>query len=485
MNAGATNFVTWLRSGNVSANLAQLVGGTALAQAIIVSTSPVLTRLYTPAEFGSFTVFTATLSILLVVASLRLELAIPLEPTNGGATALLALSVILALVSGIAVAIGVIVFGAQFVQWTNTPALLPSLWLLPVILVCAGTYQALGQFGARIGYFGPLSFSKALQSTGQAGTQVLLGLFHFGALGLVLGYVVGNVLAVVALIARLTWALDGTYAREWIPLTRKYRRFPIYSTWSGLIDVAGLMLPAVLLTVYFSPEVTGHFSLTAAVLFTPTVLLAYPITQVVYPLAAENRANARLSRRMVETTVYSLFAVAVPVFAFVGLNGPALFASVFGPNWAASGEYAVLLAPSLMFLFVTTPLSSFALVKDRQPMLLVFSTAMAVVRLSSIVVGGLQGSATTAIALYSGAGVGIYATYLGWVLWISDCDLSQMSRGLGWASAASCLMILGLASLRNGFPEWLYLSVNILSFAALACFLWRYLRRTPRSIPES
>jgi O-antigen/teichoic acid export membrane protein len=49
-----------------------------LGQAITVLVSPILTRLYTPEDFGVFGVYASILGIVTVVASLRYEYALPL-----------------------------------------------------------------------------------------------------------------------------------------------------------------------------------------------------------------------------------------------------------------------------------------------------------------------------------------------------------------------------------------------------------------------
>ena len=73
----------------------QVAGGTAVAQGLLVVASPVLTRLYTPADFGVLVVHVSLVSILVTVASLRLELALPLPERATDAAALLLLCVLL------------------------------------------------------------------------------------------------------------------------------------------------------------------------------------------------------------------------------------------------------------------------------------------------------------------------------------------------------------------------------------------------------
>src|SRR5690349_9462435 len=55
-----------------------LASGTAFGQGLVVLASPLLTRLYRPADFGVLAVYIAIISIFDVIAALCYELAIPL-----------------------------------------------------------------------------------------------------------------------------------------------------------------------------------------------------------------------------------------------------------------------------------------------------------------------------------------------------------------------------------------------------------------------
>lgn len=57
-------------------NISILMTGTIIAQVIPILLSPILTRLYSPSEFGMLAVFLSITSILAVFANLRLDVAI-------------------------------------------------------------------------------------------------------------------------------------------------------------------------------------------------------------------------------------------------------------------------------------------------------------------------------------------------------------------------------------------------------------------------
>src|SRR5262245_11569086 len=84
--------IPWFAGKGFAANVAFMVTGTALGQGASVLLAPVLTRLYSPEQFGYLSVYTATLTILVVVAALGFELAIPIAGSDEELANLLAAS---------------------------------------------------------------------------------------------------------------------------------------------------------------------------------------------------------------------------------------------------------------------------------------------------------------------------------------------------------------------------------------------------------
>lgn len=85
------NFLDRYRGNDFLRSVTVLAGGTAAAQLLMVLLLPVLTRLYSPQDFNTLSVYLGLLSIFSVVATLRFELAISLPEEDGEAAHLLAL----------------------------------------------------------------------------------------------------------------------------------------------------------------------------------------------------------------------------------------------------------------------------------------------------------------------------------------------------------------------------------------------------------
>ena len=87
-------FITKSKS-DFKKNVLTLMAGTTIAQAIPIAISPILTRLYSPEEFGLFALFLAIVSIFGVVATMRYEMAIVQPEKSEDAINLVFLSAII------------------------------------------------------------------------------------------------------------------------------------------------------------------------------------------------------------------------------------------------------------------------------------------------------------------------------------------------------------------------------------------------------
>ena len=70
---------------NINKNIFILFTGSTLAQLIPIAIAPILTRLYSPEEFGLLAIFISLAAIFSPIASLRYELSILLPKSNSDA----------------------------------------------------------------------------------------------------------------------------------------------------------------------------------------------------------------------------------------------------------------------------------------------------------------------------------------------------------------------------------------------------------------
>ena len=135
--------------GGLGRSVSILAGGAALGQIIVVLSSVVINRLYSPTSFGQYGAATSLVAVLVTVTSLKYELAIPLPSEEERAANLLALSILVAVIFNAIFAVVLIVAGKPILRAFHADALLPYAWLLVLAQLGGGIYMAVLGFAIR------------------------------------------------------------------------------------------------------------------------------------------------------------------------------------------------------------------------------------------------------------------------------------------------------------------------------------------------
>ena len=338
------------RAGLLRATLTLLTGGV-LAQALPLLLGPWLTRLYTPDEFGHYTVFAAVVANLAVVACARYEFALPLARTDAEARDLMALCarVLVAVVAACAVSTAIVVFFGAASYW---------IWL-PFGVAAAAAAQWLTLWATRAQRYAALAASRFTQYGGTALLQVGGGIAGLGTPGLVLGPVAAGALAAGWLgrpAPRGGWrGLWSVPRAQWLAAARAHREFPLLNTPHAFAGALQDTLAVALLVALTGEAAAGYWGLALRYLKAPASLVGGAVGQALYPRLAQ--AAPEQARAAVRQVMLTLALIALPLVIVLLLFAPALFELAFGARWRPAGELARALTPYIGVHFVASPLA--------------------------------------------------------------------------------------------------------------------------------
>jgi O-antigen/teichoic acid export membrane protein len=313
-------------------------------------------------------------------------------------------------------------------------------------LVFAALQQTLTLWATRLSAFGTSARSSVIAAGMQTASQIGLGVPGTGVLGLVVGYLIGRVGGIGVLLGTITstrWStLRHTSPRRIRAVAVRFRRFPLYVLWAALLNTLSVQAPVLLLAAMFDTTVVGWFSITVRVLQLPSTIIGNAVAQVFY---ARVSRESHVGARATTAAVYrSLLALGTGPMVLLAIGGQQLFSFAFGDAWTEAGAYAQWLAPWLLLVFVTSPLSTLVYVRERQGAELVFQIVLLVVRTTSLVVGWVMGSATLAIALFGIASAASWGPYMLWLLRLGGV---RASESLSWLSRNLAIALLLAAPL--------------------------------------
>jgi len=344
-------------------NVLTSLSGSAISQAIPIAVMPILAHLYDPSMFGIFSLYIALSSICSVMATGRYELAIMQPKQDIEAVNIAGLSLICSAFMALVFLLLIYVLHENLVSLIGNINISNWLYLIPLSIFFTGIFQVLSYWSNRKKKFSRIAMSKVVQGSSTAAIQLVMGVKKFNGFGLILGNFLGLVLAVLWF-GKNIWKRDKELTgfisapKMWFCL-KKYRNFPIYSLWGAMLDSAALQMPILMLSKFYSTEVTGIFSLTFRTLNLPMVLIAASISPVLFQRVTYlNNHNPQLLYSHVIKAFCVLLVLSLPFLLIMLFWGVDLFSMVFGPQWAQAGEYASIIVLAIVVRFAVSPLST-------------------------------------------------------------------------------------------------------------------------------
>lgn len=342
-------------------NVLTLMTGTTIAQAIPVAIAPILTRIYSPEDFGVYALFLSLIAIFGVIINGRYELAIVLPKKDEDAINILAISFILNLTISLFLLILVILFYEYFLKFPGIKNIGIWLYFIPLVLFLIGFWKMLNYFNIRKKQFKDIAKATIIKSIVLAAVQLSIGFIKSGVTGLISGQIISQLFANTKLLLNTfknKILISKISKKKIISLAKKYKDFPKYNAPAALFDTAALQLPSILLPKLFGLAISGYFFLAYKMIAIPSTMIGKSISDVFFQKMTEKKNMKIKCWPFFIKTVNHLIFIGAPVSISIALFGPYLFQFVFGDEWILSGEIARYLAIVFLLSFVVSTVSS-------------------------------------------------------------------------------------------------------------------------------
>ena len=381
-------FIDKLRQNSYIFQIITLMSGTLMAQALMFAFIPILTRIYTPTEFGLYSTFFLISSMLGEVSSFRYEQAIMLPKSNRDAEALLFLSAMITAIITAIVAIVIVLFYDFFLDYFNGMDYL--LWLLPLSIMIIGLTQIFDAYSTREQYYKKIATIRAIESATTISTQWSIRAI-FSLDGLIVGKLISNFFVLVQFVSfyikKQTLSLRYISKRRIRANIKRHETFPKYFAFSALLNSFSQNIPVFLFTTLFSPAIAGFYGLTARVMQVPILLISGSTRRVFYQKASKMYANGESIRGIyIKTTIGLIKLFIAPLFAIL-FFGEEIFVFLFGQEWGESGVIAQITIIWFLFAFISSPTSMIYNILSLQKRLLQLQIVTTIARVLSIYSG--------------------------------------------------------------------------------------------------
>lgn len=359
----ASAFLGLVRPGEGSRfrrNFLQVARANVLVQALALALAPLLTRLYTPADFGTAVLFTSLLNLLAAIGTARVEWSIPNAASPRQAAALLWLGLVPLAVTSVIGFFALAHFRGGVEFGAASGELARFAFFVPIALAGTGIQQLLQGWYTRANDLTAVSRAQVGQSI--AGNCLSLG-------GGVIGAGAPGLVGSAALSA---WVGVGTLWRHAPDLARDlsrqsraelalaFRQFggeALVSSAVSVASVASLAVVPFFLAGAYSPAEVGWYALMSRLALAPVQLFTNALGRSFWSEAAGLvRTDLPALRRLYLTTAVRLAAAAVPV-GLVCAAGPLFVAPVFGAQWRDAGFILLALSPGVVAQLVVQPIT--------------------------------------------------------------------------------------------------------------------------------
>ena len=396
--------ISWLKNSAFVKNILIVMSGTALAQVIGFALTPIISRLFTPADFGIFGSFNAVVVVIVAGVTLEYSQAIMLPKEKSHALDLFFISCLSTTIIALLCALACLIAPAYLMEIMKAPGVW-VLALLVLIIPIAGFNIALQSWCVRAKAFKQTSASQVVRSLSSNGMQVGFGFLKAGSIGLIVSIVLAELFASINLL-RIFLADFKTFAHKtsWHrmkQLAKEYRDFPIYSASGNIINALSMGLPVLLLINYFGIAVAGAYAFGLRILGAPMTLILRALRQVLFQKAAETDHQGRSLLVLYIKVTAGLFALAVVPSIILFIWAPQIFSFIFGHQWLTAGEFAGSLVLWQAFMFCNLPSELFARILRLQRLLFIFDIILLAARALVLIVGGIYMTASQTIFLFS------------------------------------------------------------------------------------
>lgn len=413
-----------LRRNQFYKDIATLSSGSVIGQLILLSAIPLLTRIYTPENFGIYAVYVGIASIVSIFTTGRYEFAIALPDSEKEAENVLKLifgiGSLVAVFYLICIVGYVIIYNVETIHFQYF--LENFLFLIPISAFIAAVNTGLSYMVQRRKMYKISSLNTVLQNIGTVTINILIGVFVSIKWGLVLGLIAGQITSIIFLFYSLKFKISIVqYNFKFISKTaKKYINFPKFMLFSDLAAISSQQLTPIVFSFLFNNFIVGNFSLANRFLRLPAIILTSSIASVFRNDALDEIRRIGNCHTIYRYTFKRLFWLSFPIFIILAIFAPFFFKLIFGNNWLIAGEMAQIIAIMMIFDFAALPFNSLFYVYNKQNIFMILQIINTLISMVMLISGKyFFDSAFVSVLLFSISNICFNCTTLIITYWMS------------------------------------------------------------------
>ncbi|RFS17240.1 lipopolysaccharide biosynthesis protein [Emticicia sp. C21] len=384
----------------INKSLLITLGGTAIAAVVPIVFTPIIAKLYSSSSYGEYAYFLATSNVICVFFAGKYDMAILIPRDEKEANNVFSLSVLLSGISLIILYIFIVLTQNFNSIWKAEIS--DNIFLLPIATFFSVLNQIILTWKVRLGEFTKISINKIANSLSYAFLAIILVKIGFEKTGLIFSLILS--MAFTTFLVGFTKIKEVFFStgslKDIILASKKYINFPKYNIPSSFIETLSLQLPIYLITYLYDIGILGQYAMAQRLILLPVTFVISSIVPVFRHSAAKEIHETGRCIKSFNSYFVGLTICACIIFPILYLLISFFLEDILGAKWLLSIDLMKILIFSVFIRFITNPLSSVIILKEKQKLDLILQIFLILAVGSAFFIAYLRKANITDCILY-------------------------------------------------------------------------------------
>ncbi|WP_141061956.1 type 8 capsular polysaccharide synthesis protein Cap8K [Staphylococcus aureus] len=337
-----------------------------IAQVILIITTPIITRLYSPTEFGEFTIFSNIAMILIPIINARYDLLIVNTKNDRSANILSQISFLISLLI-LLILIPIFAISA----WLYPNFILDFIFII-IILFLVSLTNIFTNYLNKERKYKVLSLINVFRAGSMALLQIIFGLLALGSLGLIIGfslsYIAGITLGYKTFKKHFNIVRDKEETKA---LFLENKNQLVYSTPSILLNSLSFSVVVFFIGILYTNTEVGIYGMAIRVLGIPVTIISLGLSKIFMQQANDYYIEHGSFRNLLLKFSSILVIVSIILYMPLYLFSEELVNILLGHSWVDAITVIKIVIPLFVIRLIVSTVSLSVIVLQKQQLELI------------------------------------------------------------------------------------------------------------------
>ncbi|BDV04142.1 type 8 capsular polysaccharide synthesis protein Cap8K [Staphylococcus aureus] len=337
-----------------------------IAQVILIITTPIITRLYSPTEFGEFTIFSNIAMILIPIINARYDLLIVNTKNDRSANILSQISFLISLLI-LLILIPIFAISA----WLYPNFILDFIFII-IMLFLVSLTNIFTNYLNKERKYKVLSLINVFRAGSMALLQIIFGLLALGSLGLIIGfslsYIAGITLGYKTFKKHFNIVRDKEETKA---LFLENKNQLVYSTPSILLNSLSFSVVVFFIGILYTNTEVGIYGMAIRVLGIPVTIISLGLSKIFMQQANDYYIEYGNFRNLLLKFSSILVIVSIILYVPLYLFSEELVNILLGHSWVDAITVIKIVIPLFVIRLIVSTISLSVIVLQKQQLELI------------------------------------------------------------------------------------------------------------------